>query len=65
MTHTHDTDPLSRLQHGKQELRATRRAMTLPEKVAQVVELQKIAVVTISRRRRLTEIERVWPLDKG
>jgi len=36
--------------------------MSLPEKVRQVVELQKIALPLIRRRRELREWEVVWPL---
>jgi hypothetical protein len=55
-------DTLTRLREGKKDLRNSRIEMSLPEKVRQVVELQKIAVTTISRRRPLRELERVWPL---
>ena len=55
-------DTLTRLREGKNDLRKSRIEMSLPEKVRQVVELQKIAVATISRRRPLRELERVWPL---
>jgi len=37
--------------------------MSLPDKVRQVVELQKIALTQIRRRRTPTAIERVWQLD--
>lgn len=55
-------DTLNRLRGGKRQLRDARTGMSLPEKVRQVVELQKISVTTIKRRRALREIERVWPL---
>lgn len=51
---------LARLREGKRELRERRRAMSLPEKVRQVVALQKIALPLIARR----PWERVWPLDE-
>ena len=55
-------DPLTRLRRGKDQLRKQRREMTLPEKVRQVVELQKITLPAIRRRRALKYWERVWPL---
>lgn len=36
--------------------------MSLPEKIRQVVELQKVHVTIVGRRRALKPIERVWPL---
>lgn len=55
---------LTALRSGKDELRRKRVAMSLPEKVRQVVELQKIVLPAIRRRRPLREWERVWPLDE-
>lgn len=54
--------PDHRLRRAKRELRRERIALSLPEKVRQVVDLQKVAVNMIRRRRPLREIERVWPL---
>lgn len=54
---------LDRLREGKQKLRQSRREMSLPEKVEQVIALQRIEVEMIRRRRALSERERVWPLD--
>lgn len=56
---------LERLREGKQKLRQIRRDMSLPEKVKQVIALQRIEVEMIRRRRPLTERERVWPLLPG
>jgi len=57
-------DPLlSQLLAGKRELRDARRTMTLPEKVRQIVELQKIYVTTAKGRRQLGELETVWQID--
>jgi hypothetical protein len=50
------------LRDGKQALRAARRALSLPEKVRQVVELQKIAVKIAKSRGKLKPRERVWDL---
>lgn len=49
-----------RLRIGKRDLRASRRAMTLREKVEQVIELQKIETGIIRQRRELSSRERVW-----
>ena len=57
-------DTQERLREGKRALRASRRAMTLPEKVRQVVELQKVAVEIAKSRNKLTGRERVWKLDR-
>ena len=57
----------SRIHHdlraGKQELRRIRRALSLAEKVEQVVQLQRIVLPQIQRRRALKAWERVWDLD--
>lgn len=53
---------IERLRQGKRQLRAERRALTLPEKVRQVVQLQEIAVKAAKARRTLTARERVWKL---
>lgn len=57
-------DVLEKLRAGKRELRRKRVAMSLPEKVRQVIELQKIVLPAIRRRRPLRSWERVWPLDE-
>ena len=57
-------ETLERLRRGKRQLRKARASMTLPEKVQQIVELQKIAVTMIRRRRPLRDIERVWPFRR-
>ena len=51
------------LRAGKQILRARRRNLTLPEKVAQVVELQRIVLPQLRRRRALKAWEKVWNLQ--
>jgi hypothetical protein len=50
------------LRDGKHALRAARRALSLPEKVRQVVELQKIAVKIAKSRGKLEPRQRVWDL---
>jgi hypothetical protein len=57
-------DTNERLRQGKRDLRASRRALTLPEKVQQVVELQKVAVKIAKSRNALTGRERVWKLHR-
>ena len=59
---TDESDVMSRLRQGKRQLRRERVAMSLPEKIRQVVELQKVHVTIVGRRRALGPIERVWPL---
>ena len=56
------TDTLQALRDGKRELHRRRLAMSLEDKVRQVVELQKIHVTVVGRRRALRPLERVWPL---
>ena len=46
----------------KQTARAERRNLTLPEKVAQVVELQRIILPQLRRRRTLKPWEKIWNL---
>ncbi len=55
-------DVIQRLRDGKRELRRARTAMSLPEKVREVVKLQEFHVKTASRRRKLEPRERVWNL---
>lgn len=62
MTSKRVPEAITRLRAGKQQLRAERREMSLPDKVKQVVELQKIHVTAIRRRRELAPLERVWRL---
>lgn len=53
---------LTKLRIGKRELRAARRAMSLPDKVREVVQLQRVTLSAIHRRRKPSELEYVWPL---
>ena len=57
-----DVSVIRRIHEGKQHLREERKAMTLPEKVRQVVELQKATLPMIRQRRELKDWEEVWPL---
>lgn len=56
-------DEIRKLREGKRELRASRVAMSLPEKVREVVRLQRAVLPIIRRRRKLKAWERVWPLE--
>ncbi len=57
-------DAIHKLRGGKSNLHRARVAMSLTEKVQQVVELQKIHVAVVGRRRPLRPLERVWELGK-
>ncbi len=62
---THVPDAIQRLRDGKRELHRKRVAMSHEEKVRQVIELQKVHVSVIGRRRALHPLERVWSLHKN
>ena len=62
---TEECGVIARLREGKRQLRRERIAMSLPEKIRQVVELQKVHVTIVGRRRALGPLERVWPLRDG
>ena len=62
MSETILEDLLQTLRAGKQQLRMSRRNLPLPEKVTQVVELQRIVLPIIARRRPLEWWEQVWDL---
>jgi hypothetical protein len=57
-------DAIQKLRDGKSEMRAARTSMSLPEKVRQVVRLQRVALPAIRRRRALQPLERVWFEDE-
>jgi hypothetical protein len=50
------------LRAGKEALRRQRRALSLAEKVEQVVQLQRILLPQLRRRRKLKPWEKVWDL---
>jgi len=64
MTTNSPPDAVQKLREGKRNLRRARVAMSLAEKVRQVVELQKIHVSVVGRRRTLRPVERVWDLGE-
>jgi hypothetical protein len=51
------------LRRGKKALHDAHRALSLSEKVKMVIELQRIALPLIARRRPLRYYERQWPGD--
>jgi hypothetical protein len=51
---------LERLREGKRELHAAARALSPEEKVRRVIELQRIVLPLIARRRPLRSHEFVW-----
>lgn len=54
---------LARLRRGKDELRERRRQMSLKEKVAMVLELQRLYLPLLERRRPLAPWERPWDVE--
>ena len=64
MTSRVPDDTIEKLRRGKRKLHGERVTMSLEDKVRQVVELQKIHVSVIGRRRALKPLERVWQLKK-
>ena len=54
------TELLDRLREDKRQLHAAARALSLPEKVRRVIELQRIVLPQIARRRALRRHEFVW-----
>lgn len=54
---------LARLRAGKTELRAQRAALSLPEKIAQLLELQRLQLPLLSRQRPLRPWERPWEIE--
>jgi hypothetical protein len=54
---------MSRLRQGKAELRARRTQMSLKEKVAMVLELQRIYYPLLKRRRPLASWEHPWDIE--
>lgn len=64
MTSRVPDDTIEKLRLGKRKLHGERVTMSLEDKVRQVVELQKIHVSVIGRRRALKPLERVWQLKR-
>ncbi len=53
----------ARLRRGKAALRRERERMSLPEKVRQVIELQRFAYPLLARQRKLEPWERPWEIE--
>lgn len=54
---------LAALREGKSILRDERRAMSLPDKVRAVTELQRACLPLLARQRSLRPWERVWDVE--
>jgi hypothetical protein len=54
---------MARLRQGKEELRRDREQLPLPEKVRQVIELQRLVYPLLARQRPLEPWERPWPVE--
>ena len=54
---------LSRLRQGKAELLGRRTQMSLKDKVAMVLELQRICYPLLKRQRPLASWERPWDIE--
>jgi hypothetical protein len=54
---------MRRLRQAKAELHARQRQMSLKEKVAMVLELQRIYLPLLKRRRPLLPWERPWDVE--
>jgi hypothetical protein len=54
---------LERLHQGKESLSERRRAMSLRDKVREVLELQRMMLPLIARRRPLRWWERPWDVE--
>ena len=54
---------IARLRQGKDELRREREGQSLPEKVRQVIELQKTQLPMLARLRPLEPWERPWDIE--
>jgi hypothetical protein len=54
---------IARLRRGKEGLRRERERLPLPEKVRQVIELQRVVYPLLARRRALEPWERPWEVE--
>jgi len=54
---------LARLRAGKARLHAEQQALDLPEKVSQVLALQRLYLPLLARRRPLRSWERPWDVE--
>jgi hypothetical protein len=56
-------DLIARLRRGKAELRRERIRLPLPEKVRQVIELQRAVFPLLAQQRTLESWERPWEVE--
>jgi len=54
---------IARLRQGKAELEREREGLSLPEKVRQVMELQRLEYPLLARQRALEPWERPWDIE--
>ena len=54
---------IARLRQGKADLRRAREAMSLREKIRQVIELQRLQYPLLKRQRLLESWERPWDVE--
>jgi hypothetical protein len=65
MTTERVPDAIQKLRDGKRQLRGARARMSLPEKVRQVMLLQRATYPLLKKRRALRSWERPWPYVSG
>ena len=56
-------EALTALKRGKSALRARRIALPLPEKIRQLLELQRVQFPLLKKRRALRPWERPWDIQ--
>ncbi|HXB53986.1 MAG TPA: hypothetical protein VN461_04325 [Vicinamibacteria bacterium] len=54
---------MAKLRQGKDELRRDREVLPLPEKIRQVIELQRLQYPLLTRQRTLASWERPWEIE--
>ena len=54
---------VAKLRQGKDELRRDREELPLPEKIRQVIELQRLQYPLLARQRTLRSWERPWEIE--
>jgi hypothetical protein len=54
---------VAKLRQGKDELRRDREVLPLPEKIRQVIELQRLQYPLLARQRTLKSWERPWEIE--
>jgi hypothetical protein len=54
---------VAKLRQGKDRLRRDREELPLPEKIRQVIELQRLQYPLLARQRTLKSWERPWEIE--